>query len=64
MAPYAARLGLRRGDGIALLHWLLELVADPDTSQWVEEARALGAVSPVGRDRESLPTDDTVARIS
>jgi hypothetical protein len=40
LAPRAARFGLRRGDGIALLHWLLDLVGDPDTPQWLEDARA------------------------
>jgi hypothetical protein len=40
LAPYAARFGLRRGDGLALLRWLLDIVGDPDTSRWMEEARA------------------------
>lgn len=40
LAPHAARFGLRRGDGLALLRWLLDLVGDPDTSRWMEEARA------------------------
>jgi hypothetical protein len=39
LAPYAARFGLRRGDGLALLQWLLDLVGDPDTSRWMEQAR-------------------------
>jgi len=39
LAPQASRLGLRRGDGLALLRWLLELVGDPDTDRWLEEAR-------------------------
>jgi predicted transcriptional regulator of viral defense system len=39
LAPHAARLGLRRGDGLALLQWLLDLVADPDRSRWMAEAR-------------------------
>jgi len=39
LAPHAARFGLRRGDGLALLRWLLGLVGDPDTVQWIEEAR-------------------------
>lgn len=39
LAPYAARHGLRRGDGLALLQWLLDLVADPDRSRWMAEAR-------------------------
>jgi predicted transcriptional regulator of viral defense system len=41
LAPRAARFGLRRGDGVALLRWLLDLVGDPDTSQWMEDARAI-----------------------
>ncbi len=40
LAPLAARFGLRRGDGLALLRWLLELVEDPDTAQWINEARS------------------------
>jgi hypothetical protein len=40
LAPLAARFGLRRGDGFALLRWLLELVEDPDTAQWINEARS------------------------
>ena len=39
LAPLAARFGLRRGDGLALLRWLLELVENPDTAQWIDEAR-------------------------
>lgn len=38
--PHAAQFGLRRGDGMALLRWLLDLVADPKTTEWIEEARA------------------------
>jgi hypothetical protein len=40
LAPHAARFGLRRGDGLALLRWMLDLVGDPDTPRWMEEARA------------------------
>jgi predicted transcriptional regulator of viral defense system len=40
LKPHAARFGLRRGDGLALLRWLLDLIGDPETSQWMEEARA------------------------
>ena len=40
LAPHAARFGLRRGDGIALLSWLLDLVGDPDSPRWMEAARA------------------------
>lgn len=40
LAPYAARFGLRRGDGIGLLRWFLGLVGDPDSSRWIEEAEA------------------------
>ena len=31
LAAHAASFGLRRGDGLALLHWLLGLVGDPQT---------------------------------
>jgi hypothetical protein len=40
LAAHAARFGLRRGDGTALLRWLLDLAGDPGTSQWLEQARA------------------------
>jgi predicted transcriptional regulator of viral defense system len=40
LAPYAAQFGLRRGDGVALLRWLLDLVGDNGTDRWMEEARA------------------------
>lgn len=40
LAPHAARFGLRKGDGLALLRWLLDLVGDPDTPRWMAEARA------------------------
>jgi len=39
LAPHAASFGLRRGDGLALLRWLLGLVGDPETPRWVVEAR-------------------------
>ena len=64
LAPYAARLGLRRGDGLALLRWLLDLVGDPDTSRWMEEADAHAAVSSGGKDRGSLSKDSAEARFS
>jgi hypothetical protein len=40
LAPFAARFGLRRGDGIGLLRWLLDLADDPDTQRWTDEAQA------------------------
>jgi len=40
LAPHAARLGLRRGDGVAVLRWLLDLVDDSATQQWMADARA------------------------
>lgn len=39
LARHASRFGLRRGDGVQLLRWLLELVRDPQTSTWMAEAR-------------------------
>ena len=39
LAAHATRFGLRRGDGLALLRWLLDLVGDPETSNWMSEAR-------------------------
>ncbi len=40
LAPHAARFGLRRGDGVALLRWLIGLVGDRDAERWLEEARS------------------------
>ena len=40
LSPHAARFGLRRGDGLALLHWLLDLLGDPDAELWMSEARS------------------------
>lgn len=39
LAPHAARFGLRRGDGLALLGWLLDLVGDSEASRWMSAAR-------------------------
>lgn len=40
LAPHAAKFGLRRQDGIALLRRLLDLVGDRQTSEWMAEVRA------------------------
>jgi hypothetical protein len=40
LAPTAAAHGFRRGDGMAVLGWLLDLTGDPDSSRWVSQARA------------------------
>jgi hypothetical protein len=40
LAAHAARFGLRRGDGLGLLRWLLELTGDADAGRWLAEARA------------------------
>lgn len=40
LAPHAMRFGLRRNDGVGLLRWFLDLVGDPQTSEWIEHARA------------------------
>ncbi len=55
LAPFAARFGLRRGDGLALLGWLLEITGDPDMSRWVEEARAHVARGPAETGRPAPP---------
>ena len=39
LAPHAGHLGLRKGDGLAVLGWFLELVGDPDAERWMDEAR-------------------------
>jgi hypothetical protein len=39
IAPFAARHGLRAGDGLGLLAWLLKLTGDPERQTWLQEAR-------------------------
>lgn len=49
LGPHAARFGLRRGDGVALLRWLLDLVGDPQTARWMEDARTvITDITPAG----------------
>ena len=40
LAPHAARFGLRKGDGLALLRWFLDMTGDSETDRWMDEARA------------------------
>jgi hypothetical protein len=40
LAPHAGKFGLRRNDGLALLRWLLDLVGDPQSTEWIDEARS------------------------
>ena len=40
LAPHAARFGLRKGDGLSLLRWFLDMTGDPETNRWMDEARA------------------------
>jgi hypothetical protein len=40
LAAQASRFGLRRGDGLGVMRWLLELVGDPGTPRWLDEARS------------------------
>lgn len=39
LMPFAMRFGFRRGDGLALLRWLLDLAGDPQATRWLDEAR-------------------------
>ncbi|MCC7078651.1 MAG: type IV toxin-antitoxin system AbiEi family antitoxin domain-containing protein [Acidimicrobiia bacterium] len=52
LGPHAARFGLRRGDGLALLSWLLDLVGDPDAPKWVDQA-ATGSARASGPEAHS-----------
>lgn len=45
LAPHAAHLGLRRSDGAAVLRWLLELVGDSRTDEWLAEAASPAPLS-------------------
>jgi len=51
LAPHAARFGLRKGDGVGLLGWLLGLTGDPDAERWMAEARAQADRRRVGTSR-------------
>jgi predicted transcriptional regulator of viral defense system len=59
LAPQAARFGLRRGDGVALLRWLLDTVADPGAAEWLAAAGAgtagTAAAAPPPPDAEARP---------
>jgi hypothetical protein len=46
IAPHAAAHGLRRGDGLGLLRWLLDLSGDPDSAKWLAEATASDGTAP------------------
>lgn len=38
LAPYSSRLGLPAGDGLATLRWLLELIGDAHSAEWLRHA--------------------------
>jgi hypothetical protein len=40
LAAQASRFGLRRGDGLGVMRWLLDIVGDPGTPRWLDEATA------------------------
>ncbi len=54
IAPYAAAYGLRRGDGLGLLRWLLDLSGDPERAGWLAEA---AASDPRSSGSASVPED-------
>ena len=55
LGPHAARFGLRRGDGLALLQWLLDLARDPEAGRWMQEARSHVARTAVGGESGVAP---------
>lgn len=55
LVPLAGRLGLRHGDGLGLLRWLLDLVGDPDTPRWMEEARTHIAAASESKRSDLMP---------
>ena len=64
LARHAARFGLRRGDGLALLRWLLDLVGDPDTPRWMEEAQAhLAHASSDAKEPDTVPPHAVEGRV-
>jgi hypothetical protein len=42
IAPYAKTYGVRPGDGVGLLRWLLSMAAEPGRDQWLANAEAEG----------------------
>jgi hypothetical protein len=46
LGPVSVRFGLHRGDGPALLHWLLDLTGDPAAARWVSEAATYLSTQP------------------
>ena len=38
-APQAAQFGLRKGDGLGLFRWLVEMEGGPDAARWIAEAK-------------------------
>ena len=54
LAPHAGRFGLRRNDGSAMLHSLLDLVGDDETTRWMQEAR--NPMRPRQTDQAPTPT--------
>ncbi len=40
LAPHVARFGLRKGGGLGLLPWFLDMTGDPEKDRWMDEARA------------------------
>lgn len=56
LAPHAARFGLRKNDGLALLRWFLDLIGDPETARWMKEAQE--HVARVAEDRTKGTTEN------
>ena len=50
IAPHAAAYGLRRGDGLGLLRWLLDLSGDQERQLWLAEAAATNQSAAAGGD--------------
>ncbi len=40
LGRHAARFGLRKGDGLGLLRWFLDMTGEPERDRWMGEARA------------------------
>lgn len=57
LGPYASHFGFRRGDGLALLRWLLDIIDDPSTSYWMQEASTeIVRAAATERDPRSQPS--------
>lgn len=57
LAPCSASLGLARGDGVAVMEWLLEMTGGGDRAQWLDTAAAYADRATARDERGEEPGD-------